>query len=50
MFNLEVTLSYKAATDQYRDGVATFNFRETTSSGTSVDSTVAGIRWAAIQP
>ena len=43
-------LSYKAATDQYRDGVATFNFRETTSSGTSVDSTVAGIRWAAIQP
>lgn len=43
-------LSYKAATDEYRDGVATFNFREVTSSGTDVDSTVAGIRWATIQP
>ena len=43
-------LSYKAATDEYRDGVATFNFREVTSSGTDVDSTVAGIRWASIQP
>ena len=43
-------LSYKASTDQYRDGVATFNFRETTSSGTDVDSTVAGIRWSVIQP
>jgi len=43
-------LSYKASLDQYRDGVATFNFRETTSSGTSVDSTVAGIRWSQLQP
>ena len=43
-------LSYKAATDEYKDGVATFNFRETTSSGTSVDSTVAGIRWSQLQP
>ena len=43
-------LSYKASTDEYRDGVATFNFREVTSSGTDVDSTVAGIRWAQIQP